>query len=129
MTELGKKLVAAIDELAEEKKHRCNLRWYPSDIGAVKKLAEELDARIEELEKQIKHEKELLWKDLWEKIEAVEKDCHIGRVPNPACPVCGNDKKLAFRWNGDGTRRSIKCENCSWGLGDGRTSHERTDQG
>lgn len=117
MTELGKKLIAAIDELAEEKKRRCNLRWYPSDIAAVKKIAEDLDSRIEELEKKIKYEEEKLWVELWEKMEAVEKDCHMGRVPNPVCPVCGNDKKLAFRWNADRTRRSIKCENCTWGLG------------
>jgi len=117
MTELGKKLVAAIDELAEEKKHRCNLRWYPSDIGAVKKLAEELDARIEELEKQIRHEKELLWKDLWEKMEAVQKDCHMGRVPKPACPVCGDDKNLEFWSNPDRSHAGIHCPKCDWTLG------------
>lgn len=117
MTELGKKLVAAIDELAEEKKRRCNLRWYPSDIAAVKKLAEELDTRIEELEKQIKHEEERLWVDLWAKMEAAEKDCYMGRVSNPTCPVCGSDKELKFRWNADGTRRSIRCGMCNWHLG------------
>jgi DNA repair exonuclease SbcCD ATPase subunit len=117
MTELGKKLIAEIDKLAEEKRTRCNLRWYPSDIASVKQLAQDLDSRIEELEKKIKHEEEKLWVELWSKMDAVEKDCHMGRVPNPTCPVCGHQSELAFKWNTDGTRRNIKCGNCNWGLG------------